>query len=306
MTGIAEEGLRFVFAGTSIVSDWGNPAATTNRAVMTALIELGHEATFLEPRHDASLIGLLKARGSEPVRAFLAAYPKLQYRTVDLPATFQASSWAGQFLATASASVALIGCPEVVADGFRQFEEAGVRYFQEETDSGRSMLKHGLDERTVTSYQPAVLPREWNQPRHGSLLVAYDDAELARQIAEVVQPDTRIVSGKAELPDWEWVPEVDLPERYGRAARVVIVDGNDEIAPVRVWLPRANGATAWGVASGEATADLGDVVVALDAIGAIDWNVPTPLVEHVDARIVAARLVTETQDQDVISMNGKH
>ena len=294
MTEIAEEGLRFVFAGTSIVSDWGNPAATTNRAVMTALIELGHEATFLEPRHDASLIELLKARGSEPVRAFLAAYPKLQYRTVDLPATFQASSWAGQFLATASASVALIGCPEVVADGFRQFEEAGVRYFQEETDSGRSMLKHGLEGRNVTSFQPAVLPREWNQPRHGSLLVAYDDAELARQIAEVVQPDTRIVSGKAELPDWEWVPEVDLPERYGRAARVVIVDGKDEITPVRVWLPRANGATAWGVASGDAEEIHADAEVAIGEIAGIDWSVSTPLREDVNAKMVARKLVEST------------
>ncbi len=111
---------------------------------------------------------------------------------------------------------------------------------------------------------------------------------LRSQIAEIVKPDTRIVSGKAELPDWEWVPEVDLPERYGRAERVVVVDGNHEIAPVRVWLPRANGATAWGVVAGEATADLEDVAVALDAIGAIDWNVPTPLVEHVDARFVAS------------------
>ncbi len=157
MTDIAEEGLRFVFAGTSIVSDWGNPAATTNRAVMTALIELGHEATFLEPRHDESFIGLLKARGSEPARAFLAAYPKLQYRTIDLPANFQASSWAGQFLATASAAVALIGCPEVIANGFQQFEAAGVRYFREESDAGGSVLKQGIAGRTITSYQPAVL-----------------------------------------------------------------------------------------------------------------------------------------------------
>ena len=67
MTDIVEEGLRFVLAGPSIVSDWGNPAATTNRAVMTALIELGHEATYLEPRHDPALVALLKARGSESV-----------------------------------------------------------------------------------------------------------------------------------------------------------------------------------------------------------------------------------------------
>jgi hypothetical protein len=301
---VVEEGLRFVFAGTSIVSDWGNPAATTNRAVMTALIELGHEATYLEPRLDPALVGLLKARGSEPVRAFLAAYPKLQYRTIDLPETFQASSWAGQFLSTASAAISLLGSPAVVADGFREFEDAGVRFFAERADGDGSVLEEASGQ-IVSSYQAAVLPRVWSEPRLGTLLVAYDDAELARRVAEVVQPDAKVVSGTAELTDWEWVPEVELPERYGRAARVVVVDGRDSIAPVRVWLARANGATAWGVVDGAVGDELDALAVALGDVGSIDWNVDTPVTGDFDAREVAKRLAARAVRRDVVSMNGK-
>jgi len=49
---------------------------------------------------------------------------------------------------------------------------------------------------------------------------------------ELVQPDARVVSGMAELPDWEWTPEVELPERYGRAAQVVVVDSPE--GPLRL------------------------------------------------------------------------
>jgi hypothetical protein len=302
---VIDEGLRFVFAGTSIVSDWGNPAATTNRAVMTALIELGHEATYLEPRFDAALVGLLKARGSGAMRAFLAAFPKLQYRTVDLPETFQASSWAGQFLATATAAIALLGCPDVMADGFRQFEDAGVRFLQEEADGSGSVLVEEGNGRTGLHYQAAVLPRVWDEPRGGTLLVAYDDAELARRVAEVVRPDARVVSGMALLPDWDWAPEVELPERYGRAARVVVVDGRDSIAPARVWLARANGATAWGVVEGPIGDRLGDVAVSIGEIGSIDWRAATPVSGEVDARVVAKGLVERSVRRDEVSMNGR-
>ncbi len=305
MSEVAEEGLRFVFAGTSIVSDWGNPGATTNRAVMTALAELGHEATYLEPRRDEALLGLLRARGSQPMRAFLAAYPKLQYRTIDLPPEFQASSWAGQFLSTASAAIALEGCPKVVIDGFRQFEEAGVRFLFEERDVDHSDLVEGRDGGSVTPYQPAVLPQTWNEPRTGTLLVAYDDAELAREVAEIVKPDTRVVSGMAELPDWEWVAEVGLPERYSRAARVLVVDRRDAIAPARVWLPRANGAPACGVVDGAVGDGLTDVAVTVGEVASIDWGAAARVAVEVDARTVAAQLVDATRGGDVVSMNGK-
>ncbi len=304
MSQVVEEGLRFVFAGTSIVSDWGNPAATTNRAVMTALVELGHEATYLEPRRDEAVVELLKARGSQPMRSFLEAYPSLQYRTVDLPELFQASAWAGQFLSTASAAIALIGCPDVIEAGFRQFESAGVRFLTERSEGTGSVLVQGTVGSAVTSYQPAVLPRVWDAPRSGTLLVAYDDAALALAVAEAVQADTMVVSGEANLPDWKWVPEVHLPQRYGQVERVLVVDGAQSLSPARVWLARANGATAWGVA-GAIDDELAEVGVTVEQIDSIDWSVPTPVIDSVDARGVAARLAHVARSRTIGSMNGK-
>lgn len=301
MTDVVEEGLRFILAGPSIVSDWGNPAATTNRAVMTALIELGHEATYLEPRHDPALVAQLKARGSEPMRAFLTAFPKLQYRTVDLPEAFQAASWAGQFLSTASAAVALLGCPAVVEDGFRQFEEIDVRFLKERAEQSGSVLE--TDSVTIP-YQPAVLPRVWNEPRNGTLLVAYDDAQLARQVAEMVRPDARVVSGTADLPDWEWVSEVELPERFGRMERVLVVDGANSLAPVRVWLARANGATGWGVTT-DSIDGLEEVAVSAAQIDGIDWSRATPVTDSVDAQVVAQQMAEAARRRYAVSPNGK-
>ena len=45
-----ERPLRFVVFGGSIASDWGNPAATSTRAVLSAIARAGHEVTFLEQR----------------------------------------------------------------------------------------------------------------------------------------------------------------------------------------------------------------------------------------------------------------
>ncbi|MEZ4507159.1 MAG: hypothetical protein R2848_15235 [Thermomicrobiales bacterium] len=243
MTKVVEEGLRFILAGPSIVSDWKNPSATTNRAVMTALIELGHEATYLEPRFDPALVALLEARGAEPLRPFLAAYPRLRYRTVELPPEpFQAASWAGQFLSTASASVVLAGCPVVIEDGFRQFP--GCRCPVPEGADGRDWLS--LDDGdagpTVTSYRPAVFASK----------LGY--AAIRNCSWPMTMPSSRagwrtwcsqtrgVVSGSADLSDWEWVSEVDLSERYGKAERVLIVDGAEETARRRGWLARSR----WG------------------------------------------------------------
>lgn len=299
-----DEGLRFIFAGGSIVSDWGNPAATTNRAVMYALVELGHEATYLEPRRDAAVVELLRARGSEPLRAFRSAFPALQYRTVDVPAAFQASAWAGQFLSTASAAVALDGCPSVIEEGFRPFQSQEMRFLVEQLAAPGSELIELPDQHVATWYQPAVLPRAWRKPRSGTVLVAYDDAELALAVAAIVKPDSMIVSGRAELATWEWVPEVNLPERYGGASRVLVVDGRHSIAPARVCLPRAHGATAWGVVDGTAGDALNRWAVAIENVGGIDWTEGTPISPGEDARTVAGQLAATAQRSGLAAMNG--
>lgn len=285
---------RFVFLGESIVSDWRNPLATTARAVLDALGDLGFEATFLEPRRNRATVGLLSQRGAGPVRAFNARWTNLQYRTVDLPARHEVSAWCGQFAATSGVVAVLDGMPEMIARGLGEFDGEGVEVLVEQPeldgDWGRTVLhRFGRAEEAI-GFRPAVLPRTWDLPRAGTVLVAYDDAELAREMAERAPDARRIVSGSADLPDWEFVPEIELPPVYGAAACVLVVDdGERPIAPARVWLPRANGAAAWGVVrEGGAEAS---VAIELDALGTV-WKQETPeLPERLDARWVARGMV---------------
>lgn len=292
------DGLRFIFAGDSIVSDWGNPGATTSRAVVTALLDLGHEVTYLEPRRNPATVELLQARGAAPLRAFLDANPKLQYRTIDLPASYEVIPWAGQFLATASAAIALIDCPEIVRQGFDEFQDPEMRLFHEVSmGPGRTELRQADAPESAIPFRPAVLPRRWEAGRAGMALVAYDDAELARSVSDLVPDARRIVSGSAELPGWEFVPEVELPPIYGSVERALIVDGaGGSLAPARVWLARANGARAWGVVD-RLEPDLRNVAVEASRASRIDWNEATPLPDELDARRTAELLVRQVAGQ---------
>lgn len=281
------EALRIVVAGPSIMSDWRNPAATTNRAVAEALIELGHEVTYLEPRRSEAMVDLLRARGAGPIRDFAEAYPRLAVRTVELPQPFQAASWAGQFLSTASGAIVLDGCPPVVADGFSQFAQADLRVFVEREADDESWLTLESGNSEPIPYRPAVLEQSWSARRTGLLLVVYDDADLGRSVADRVGAADLVVSGRADLPGWEFVPEVRLPERYGRVERVLVVDGASTIDPARVWLARANGATAWGILRGQPDDSMAAVAVGLETLGAIDWGQATPATERYSARLVA-------------------
>jgi hypothetical protein len=286
---------RFVFLGESIVSDWRNPEATTSRAVLRALGELGCDAVFLEPRRNSATVGLLGQRGAEPVRAFNALYADVPYRTVDLPSRRQLDVWIGQFAATADVIVALDGTPELVARGLGEFDAEGLQVLVErpelEGEWGRSVLHRFERPEESIGFRPAVLPRVWDGPRSGTVVVAYDDAELARRVAEAVPEARRIVSGSADLPDWDFVPEVELPAIYGAAERVLVVDdGSRPVAPARVWLPRANGARAWGVAEDAAEIDEA-VAVGLIGLEGVWERVAPELPERLDARWVARGLV---------------
>jgi DNA-binding IclR family transcriptional regulator len=67
--------LRFAIFGTSLVSDYGNPLATTVRAIMRALMARGHEVTFLEERRNQPTLALLRDRGAAPMRLTSAIGP---------------------------------------------------------------------------------------------------------------------------------------------------------------------------------------------------------------------------------------
>ena len=285
---------RFVFLGDSIVSDWRNPLATTTRAVVRALEEQGFETVYLEPRRNSATVGLMRQRGSGPLQLFNAMDPGIQYRTIDPPARYEIGPWIGQFAATSGVIVALEGTPEPIETGLAEFVETGVEILVErpEIDGswGRTRVQRIDRPEEAIGFRPAVLPQSWDEPRIGTVLVVYDDAELGRAVAERVPDARRIVSGSADLPDWEFVPEIELPAIYGAAERVLVVDdGERPIAPARVWLPRANGAAAWGVAP------VGDidaaVAVVIDELGDV-WDRSAPeLPERLDARWVARSLV---------------
>ena len=136
---------RFVFLGDSIVSDWRNPLATTTRAVLRALGDLGFEATYLEPRRNSATVGLLSQRGAWPVQQFNSLRADLQYRTVDLPGRHEVSVWIGQFAATTGMIVALEGTPEMVERGLSEFEPEGIEILVERPElEGRGQKATGL------------------------------------------------------------------------------------------------------------------------------------------------------------------
>lgn len=285
---------RFVFLGDSIVSDWRNPLATTARAVLRALGDQGYEATYLEPRRNSATVGLLSQRGSAPVRLFNEQRADLQYRTVDLPSRFEVGPWVGQFAATSGVMVALQGTPEMIARGMGEFDGEGVEILIErpelDDDWGRTVLHRFGDPDQAIGFRPAVLPQVWDGPRSGTVLVAYDDAEMAEEVATLLPGARTIVTGSANLPEWDYVPEIELPPIYGAAERVLVVDsGERSIAPVRVWLPRANGAAAWGVVR-DGELDVSVAVGAGDLASVWERAVPE-LPERLDARWVAQGLV---------------
>jgi hypothetical protein len=285
---------RIVVLGDSIVSDWRNPLATTARAVLRALGDLGYEATYLEPRRNSPTVGLLSQRGAGPVLGFNALRSDLQYRTVDLPARHEVSVWIGQFAATTGIIIALEGTSEMIERGLAEFEPEGIEIFVErpefEGNWGRTRLQRLDRPEESVGFRPAVLPETWERPRAGTLLVAYDDPELARAVADRVPDARRIVSGSADLPDWEFIPEIELPPLYGVAERVLIVDNADRpIAPVRVWLPRANGAPAWGIVHDQ-DIDASVAIPLSDVDDALTRDNP-PLPQRLDARWVASSLI---------------
>jgi hypothetical protein len=95
-----------------------------------------------------------------------------------------------------------------------------------------------------------------DETREGVLLVAYDDhdvAERARQ--EMAELASECLSaGRVSGDDWRFVPEVELPEWYGRArAAVVVGAGDDPFARARELLPVAAGCA---VVNGEERGEL--------------------------------------------------
>jgi hypothetical protein len=291
--------LRVVFFGESIVSDWGNPAATTVRAVMRALVKAGHEALFLEERQNRATVELLRARGASAVRAFAERYADLRYRTYDLPRGLERTVWFVRQVATADAVVILDDAPAGVR------EEAGRLDTPHLTRVSWSAIEAASDPPWADlrlrpegagappgtiSCGPAVehARPDTDEPRSGLLLVAYDDdaaavaarAKLAGFALECLS------AGSVTGDGWTFVPEVALPDRYRQALVAVVAGAGDEpFAAARLLLPLASGCHAIGALD---AARRPESIAARLTTGSTS---PAVLPARFDATTVARRLV---------------
>jgi hypothetical protein len=251
--------MRLVVFGSSIVSDLGNPIATSARPILASLAAMGHDAVFLEERSNPWLMALLQTRGLAPVRAFEAAYPTIQHRTYDIPRGLQWTVQFAQHVGTADVIVALPGSPEPVLDQIGAFHSASVvRAVSSGAASPHADLLLGpVGQRGGdATFGPAVAVRPaLNGIRTDLAVVAYD-AETGMAAANALLAfNPRLVDQTQEkLRGWSFVPEVDLPPWFERRETAVVA-GNwrDPLTWARLLLPLASGCGAVAIGPGAKT-----------------------------------------------------
>lgn len=239
--------LRVVALGDTIVSDLERPAATSVRAVLAALADAGHDVTFLDRRNNPLLTQLLTRRGSAPYRAFMARYPGIQYRTYDLPRGWERTVWFGREIGTADIVLALPGTPEeLLPEIAENASERLVRFVDASFGALPNTIPLARTGAPGLAFGPAVQALAPTTPRSPQpLVVAYDDtaAALAAAARLAAEDPATVVVGAADLPDWRFVPEVDLPDRYAHHDAVLITGAGDSSwAVARHLLPLAAGA----------------------------------------------------------------
>jgi hypothetical protein len=228
--------LRIVVFSESIISDIGNPMATTVRAICQALVELGHEVTHLEERGNQALTRMLQTRGYAPMRAFHKNYSQIRYRQYDLPSGSERTVWFARETATADAVVAYPGTPEAVLALVESSAKSRLLW---------DWLRAGSPDwaKNHLWFDPGVLPTSARSLVGGSsvgrVVVAYDSIHQGDW-----ERFTTISAGTADAPGWKFVPECDLRAIYSDGREVWISVG-DLIGEgrVRALLPVAYGAT---------------------------------------------------------------
>ena len=223
--------LRIVVFSPSIISDIGNPQATTVRAMCQALVERGHDVTHLEERGNPWLDRMLRLRGYAPMRAFNERFPLVRYRQYTIPKGMERSIWFGREVATADALIAYPGSPSEVIEEVAAFDvKRLLRFWSESVDEARELLP--------LWFEPAVLPHIHESERSGTLAVAYDNAFSTTPDLE------RLTLGSLSDPDWTFRAEILIPETYSSAKVVQIGPlGNDPFERARALLPLAYGAS---------------------------------------------------------------
>jgi len=220
--------IRLVVFSESIISDIGNPTATTVRAMCQAFADLGHDVTHLEERGNPALTRMLETRGYAPMRAFNERYPLVRYRQYELPDGAERAVWLGREVATIDVVVAYPGTPLGVIDELdRRDNPQLLRFWPGAEPEIRELLPLWTD--------PAVLSRPSQGARDEHVVVAYDDTPW-----KVPLDSLRLSAGTADGFGWSYVPEVLIEDHYQRSIKVTF---SESIDVARALLPVANGAT---------------------------------------------------------------
>jgi hypothetical protein len=313
--------LRLAVFGESIVSDWGNPAATTWRALLRVLTAAGHEAVFLERRRNRATVELLQARGAEPLRTFGARYPDVRYRTYDLPRGLERSVWFGREVATLDAAIVLDNAPAEIVEELRAYRTPRLLRLLHQTgakieddlaaDFDLVLTPDGDSPPGTATIGPAVETpvAQLVTPRTGVLVVVYDDSIRAEATAAALAPlAPRLVTPGGLPAPWRFVPEVELPDLYRTAeVAVVVTDERSPLAAARLALPLAAGCPALtitgsgplppsGLAVSAATPE--EMLARVEAARSGRGAAPVP--EAMRAEVVAGRLVERIRHERAI------
>lgn len=249
--------LRFVWFVDSVVADWDNPCATTTRSIARALGQAGHEVLVLEPRGNAPTVGMLRARGSEGLRAYARHWADVHYRTYDLPRRggLEAQVWYGQLVAISDAVIVQDRAPELLRSLFHDFDTWTLVATHQQTgpdpdpfaaNAALHLAPVGLADDVALPVGPAVIPVGdlATGQRGGTMVVHYGGPGLDAAIAAAADGAEVVAAGSGGSAHLAWLPEAALSARYATASHVVVVD--DDLSPLaaaRPLLAAAAGAT---------------------------------------------------------------
>jgi hypothetical protein len=220
--------LRFVLFSPSIISDIGNPQATSVRALAQALVDLGHDVEHHEPKGNDHLTRMLTSRGYGPMRAFNLAFPNLRYSQYAPSGGTARRVWFSRVIGTADVVLAFPGTDSAVFDEIAELDSDRIVTIW----PGSKMLP---DDLRAKIDGPMVRPVAGSGERRDHLTVSYD------------LPINRVAGTHLEAGQWTtgvatFVPEVDIPARYTSIESVRI--RTEEIAGLglaRALLPVASG-----------------------------------------------------------------
>ena len=298
--------MRLIVFGSSIVSDWRNPLATSARPILANLIAQGHDVLFLEERNNLWLVELLRARGMAPVRAFEAAYPTLQHRSYDIPRGYQRTVEFAQHVGSADAIVALPGTPVAILEEVALFRSRSVvRAVHVDLGDVEAELRLGsVGQPGIDAVLGPAVERTAVDCaiRSEIAVIAYDEA-LADTTLDAVRDLDPIFVNQASPQRAAGMntPEVELPGVFARCHTVIVAgDWLDPLAWARLLLPRASGCRTIAVGPGAESAESTGVIAIRDVSQLADLVRKSP--HEADSSPLPDRFAASIQARELIGV----